>query len=478
MRKTKIVATVGPACKEHAVLKKLIQEGVDAFRLNASHSNPKSLAIWFKRIRKASGELKKRIPIVVDLQGPRVRTGTIKNSTMQLEDGKMVRIEIGSHAGFEGTITTSCLPFSKMVKKGDPILIDNGALKLEVLSVQKKSVSCRVLQGGLLGENKGINLPNAPVTLPALTAKDLEDLKAAARLRADYVALSFVRSVEDLEQIKKWMSKHRVEIPVIAKIEKPRAVDGIRKILERADGIMVARGDLGIEMGIEKVPSVQKMLIERAVRSKIPVITATQMLESMMEKPIPTRAEVSDIANAVFDGTDAVMLSGETAIGKYPVEAVRTMRKIIEEAESSRQILIEENTPVSTDKAMVNLRAITQAALYAARELDAKGIMVFTLSGKTVQYVSKLNPQCVVLGVSHSLQTISRLNLLRGVKPIHVEKSLNMDDMIHKAEREILRDKTLKNGDAVVIVYGKRALPGILYTISIHYIGQANFSNR
>lgn len=477
MRKTKIVATIGPACREVRLLKKLIEEGVDVFRINASHTDPAGIGEWFKLIRAASASLDRHTAILVDLQGPRVRTGRIKNSPQLLEDGKTVTIKIGSGLGGGGTIRTSCKPFARMVKKHDKVLIDNGAIELRVEAVQKDGILCRVIRGGILGENKGINLPSAPVTLPALTAKDLLDLKAAAKLGADYIALSFVRSIEDIKTIKRWMAQHHLDIPVIAKIEKPQAVNGIQAILEKSDGIMVARGDLGIEMGIEKVPRVQKMLIERAVSAKIPVITATQMLETMMEKPQPTRAEVSDIANAVFDGTDAVMLSGETAIGKYPVQAVQTMRKTIEEAEVSWKISSEEDL-VSQDKSQVNLRAITQAALYAARELKAKAIMVFTLSGKTAQYVSKLNPPCIVLAVSRSPKTLSRLNLLRGVRPVLAEKSSYMDEMIHRADQKILRRKILKKGDAVVVVYGKRALPGILYTIAIHSIGEGKNSLR
>lgn len=470
MRKTKIVATVGPACEDPRVLKMLIREGVDVFRINASHSNPKGLVEWFARIRKASKELKENPAILVDLQGPRVRTGPLVNSPLFLTAGQTVTIEIGRHAGHDNTITTSCALFARMVKKADPILLDNGAIKLEVKEVRKKSVVCRVIQGGRLGENKGINLPNAPVTLPALTPKDLVDLKAAASLGADYVALSFVRSADDIQTIKKWMFGRRMHIPVIAKIEKPKAVDGIRAILERADGIMVARGDLGIEMGVAKVPSVQKTLIEQAIQAKIPVITATQMLETMMENPHPSRAEVSDIANAVFDGTDAVMLSGETAIGKYPVECVRTMREIIEEAEKNRKIPSSEDLKPK-DRSMINLRAVTQAALYAARELEAKAIIVFTLSGKTAQYVSKLNPQCLVLAVSRMAKTVSQLHLLRGVHPILIQGHFNMDDMIRKAEQEALKKKILKKGDAVILVYGRRALPGMLYTTAVHYLG-------
>jgi len=471
MRKTKIVATVGPACKDIRILKKLILEGVDVFRVNASHSNPKSLGEWFGRIRRASARLKKSVAILVDLQGPRVRTGSITNPPMCLETGTRVRFEMSSRPSNGSRITTSCMSFIRMLKKGDPILIDNGALKLSVESVGKKSALCRVVDGGILGENKGINLPNAPTTLPALTTKDLVDLKRAVTLGADYIALSFVRSSDDVQAVRRWMKRHHTDIPVIAKIEKPRAVQDIRPILDCADGIMVARGDLGIEMGVEKVPSVQKMLIEQAIRFKVPVITATQMLESMMESRHPNRAEVSDIANAVFDGTDAVMLSGETAIGRYPVECVRTMRRIIEEAEKGGQAAPEVRMSAPRDKTRINLRAITQAALYAARELEAKGIMVFTLSGKTAQYVSKLNPQCAVLAVSRSAKTVAQLSLLRGVRAIYLRRSHSMDDMILRAEREALRAKVLKKGDAVVLVYGKRALPGILYTIAIHYLG-------
>lgn len=471
MRKTKIVATVGPACSTEKILQKLILEGVDVFRLNASHTDPKGLTMWVHRIRRAAKQIKKDTAILVDLQGPRVRTGRIKGSTRILRDGQNLRIKITAlPATSPDTITTSCRPFAKMVKKGDPILIDNGLIELTVKDIKSGDVLCRVARGGVLGENKGINLPNAPVTLPALTAKDLADLAAAAKLDVDFIALSFVRSHEDIKTIKEWMKRRDIHIPVIAKIEKPKAVTGIRAILEKADGIMVARGDLGIEMGVEKVPGVQKILIEEAMLHKVPVITATQMLETMMERSQPTRAEVSDIANAVFDGTDAVMLSGETAIGKYPVESVQTMRKIIDEAEKTRKILsLEEDAPAN--KELVNLRAITQAALYAARELNAKAIMVFTLSGVTAQYVSKLNPSCMVLAATRSPKTVLRLKLLRGVVPVLVGGSNSMKDMLQQASARILSEKILKKGDGMVVVYGKRALPGTLYTIAIHHLG-------
>jgi pyruvate kinase len=472
MRKTKIVATVGPACENPSVLETLIREGADVFRINASHTGAKGLEHWFRLIRRASGSVKKNTGILVDLQGPRVRTGLVKNSTMLLEKGAAVEMRIGSGSGAGSVIWTSCRPFSKMVKKNDRILIDNGAITLTVDRVAPKVISCRVVIGGVLGENKGINLPNAPSTLPALTPKDLADLKEAARLGADFIALSFVRSRDDVAAVKRWMKKNGVSIPLIAKMEKPRAVDLSASIFELADGVMVARGDLGIEMGIEKVPGVQKRLIEEAAHFKIPVITATQMLETMIEKPHPTRAEVSDIANAVFDGTDAVMLSGETAIGKYPVEAVRTMRRIIEEAEKNSHPVRSTTDDAQKREDNLSLSAIAHAALYAARKLDAKCIVAFTQSGKTVQQVSKLNPDCDILAVSDSIKTLTRLNLLRGVRPLYVERSFNTDQMIRRTDAEILRLKILKKNDAVIITSGKHALPSALYMISIHKIGE------
>ncbi len=410
--------------------------------------------------------------MLVDLQGPRVRTGLVKNQTMMLATGSRILIKIGSGLASGGVIWTSCKSFKRMLKRGDAILIDNGAIQLAVENVGPAGVACRVVSGGTLGQNKGINLPHAPVTLPALTPKDRLDLKAAVDAGADYVALSFVRSKGDMLTVKKWLSRHSSAIPLIAKIEKPVAVKNAASILALSDAVMIARGDLGIEMGIEKVPGVQKALIRQAADFKIPVITATQMLETMIEKPHPTRAEVSDIANAVFDGTDAVMLSGETAIGRYPVQAVRTMRRIVEEAERD-----EASTRTSLDKEIyaeqdLNLSSITRAAVYAAVELQADGIVVFTPSGKTARYISKLNPPCEVFAVSHSSATLGRVNLLRGVSPLDVKMSFNTDEMVHRTDAEILRLKLLKRGDAVVIVSGKQALPSALYMTSIHRIGE------
>lgn len=471
-RNTKIIVTIGPACQSPEILKELIREGADVFRINASHSTVESMEEWFALIRGVCSDLGRHIAILVDLQGPRVRTGRLTKPPLKLETGARAVIQVAAKNSARSGLSTTCPEFVRMVKKGDAILIDNGALELKVQSVAKNRVACRVVRGGLLGENKGINLPHAPITLPALTAKDLTDLRAAERLGADYVALSFVRSRADITAVKNWMRKNNASIPVIAKIEKPSAVRDIDSILGLADGMMVARGDLGIEMGVEKVPLVQKMLIGAAEKHRVPAITATQMLETMMTQPQPSRAEVSDIANAVFDSADAVMLSGETSVGKYPVEAVRIMRRIIEEAEAiDRPRPSRKWDAVTADRALY-LPAIAHAALNAAREAHAKGIVIFTRTGRIAQQLSKLKPSCGMLAATDSPKTLARLSLLRGVWPLFVEKSLNPQEMILRTDLQIMRSGILKKGDVVIVVSGPWALPGSLFMLAIHRIGE------
>ncbi len=472
MRKTKIVATVGPACEKPAALAALILAGVDVLRINASHTTPARLEEWIRLIRRVSRSLRKTTGILVDLQGPRVRTGLLQGGSLFLKKGGTVWIVPGAKAGSGSIIATSCREFPRMIRKGDPVLLDNGLLKLKVLSLEKTGVRCRVMQGGLLRENKGINLPHAPATLPSLTKKDLADLEVAVRHPVDYIALSFVRNAEDVLALKGWLRRRRARIPVIAKIEKPSAVRQIRSVLAKADAIMVARGDLGIEMGVEKIPAVQKDLIEEAHRAEVPVITATEMLETMMEKPRPSRAEVSDVANAVFDGTDAVMLSGETAVGKYPVQAVRTMSGILEEAERHIREFSAGAPRMPARRTPSPVHAITGAALKAAENLRAKAIVVFTLSGKTALLVSLLKPACPILSMTSSEAVRTRLTLLRGVIPLPMRRSASTDGMIRQANQVILQTGLLKRGDPVVVVSGKQALPGARYMAKIHLLGE------
>ncbi len=476
MRKTKIVATVGPACSTDAVLGALIREGADLLRINASHTTPKGLREWILRIRKVSGSLKKEIGILVDLQGPRVRTGSLRGGKpLTLRTGEEVSIHTGFLEGAGRVLTTPCREFPRMVRRGDRVLLDNGAVELKVLRAEPRQVTAQVTVGGLLGENKGINLPSAQgATLPALTEQDLSNLGVAAGLEVDYVALSFVRDASDVADLKNWMKRHHKAIPVIAKIEKPAALEHLSEITAIADGLMVARGDLGIEMGLEKIPAVQKRLIQQANQEGIPVITATQMLETMIREPHPTRAEVSDVANAVFDGTDAVMLSGETAVGKYPLETVRIMSRIALEAERSPS----DRRRPSAEVLMAGRHgadpvvAITQAAYNAASWMKAAAIIVFTRSGRTAQLVSKLRPACPIVALSSSGEPASRLTLFRGVIPLSIRQSENTDDMIEKGDAAILRAKLLRKGDPVVIVSGRQALPGARCMTKIHHIGE------
>ncbi|HTL47832.1 MAG TPA: pyruvate kinase [Verrucomicrobiae bacterium] len=470
MRKTKIVATVGPACRDEKIMRALIREGVDVVRINASHTTVQGLCEWIVFVRSVAASLKKDLPILVDLQGPRVRTGQLREKRpLLLRSGDEVLMTVSSAPGAEGIITTTCRELPLMVKKGDAVLLDNGLMRLKVLGKAGKTVQLRVLAGGLLGENKGINLPQAPVTLPALTPKDKVALKAAAAMGVSYVALSFVRSRDDVETVKAFLKKRRSTIPVIAKIEKPRAVTHIGDILSAADGIMVARGDLGIELGVERVPAIQKELIERSNAYGVPVITATQMLESMMDKTTPSRAEVSDIANAVFDGTDAVMLSGETAVGKFPVETVRMMARIIVEAERRAQQRVGE--PGGGDRFSTAARSIAHAAYHAAEEMKAKAIVAFTVSGKTALLVSKLRPEVPVIAMASSEKVALRLQLLRGVYPLTMVYSKSTDSMVHKADQAVISMGFMRRGDYAVLVSGKQALPAARFMAKIHCVG-------
>ncbi len=475
LRRTKIIATIGPACESEHILKAVIREGVDVIRINTSHITSQKLPYWTRLIRKVSSGLKKNVAILVDLQGPRIRTGRLRDGKpVLLKRGELISIVVSSNPGFSNgdvQITTSCREFPKMVKRNDPIYLDNGLIDLRVVRTGKNRIWCRVIAGEILGENKGINLPNAPITLPAMSENDRRILKIAAEQDVDYIALSFVRSANDILSVKQALKRYGKKIPVIAKIEKPRAVERIDSIIEVSDGIMVARGDLGIELGVEKIPAIQKELIEKANQKNIGVITATQMLESMMEHARPSRAEASDIANAVFDDTDAVMLSGETAVGKHPVESVQMMNKIVLEAEKNSQF--KAHYPRTALKRKDHpLCAITHAAQDAASELEAKAIVSFTRNGDAAILVSKFERSLPVVALTPSLKVNRRLSLFQGIFPIKVDYCKGTDKMFLRAEKAILSSKLLKKGDAVVVVSGKYGLEGANYMVKIHWIGK------
>ncbi len=474
MKKTKIIATVGPACDKKESLGTLLREGVDVVRINASHTNPEGLREWIQLIRQASKWAGKSAAILVDLQGPRIRTGKLKDKKpLDLKTGETIYVVPGGAVGEGKVVTTPCREFPLMVKTGDHVMLDNGVIEIQIQAHEKGRFRALVVAGGLLGENKGINIPNAPITLPALTAKDKADLAVALDEDVDFIALSFVRSEQDIIAAKKWMQRRNKQIPIIAKIEKPSALKHINAILKVADGIMVARGDLGIELGVEKVPVIQKQLIDSANQMRIPVITATQMLETMIKQFRPTRAEASDIANAVYDGTDAVMLSGETAVGQYPLECVRVMANVIQEAENdilSSRPADERTIPFYSKPEDAAVNAITLAARNAAATLQARAIVVFTLSGKTAVLMSKLRPSAPIIALVPLGHIARHLTLLRGVTAVIVNYARNTDEMLKQGDEAVLKADLLEEGDPVVVLSGKQALPGARYMTKIHRI--------
>src|ERR1700681_2752573 len=449
-RSAKIVCTLGPASNSSEMIVQLMEAGMDVARLNFSHGTHEDHARTIKRLREASARLSKPIGILADLQGPKIRTGTLKDKQLvQLVAGQSFTISIHSMAGTSEGVSTTYKRMPRDVSRGDRILLGDGLIELRVLSTTSTSVLCKVVNGGLLGEHKGINLPGVKLRIPAVTPKDHEDLMFALEQGANFVAVSFVRSAKDVLQAKKAISRQKQDVPVIAKLEKPEAIENLDEILSVSDAVMVARGDLGVEMSPEKVPVVQKQIIARACEARRPVITATQMLESMTQNPRPTRAEASDVANAVFDGSDALMLSAETAAGKYPVEAVQMMDRIIREAESSTfQVL-------RPCPAQFNI-AETAAELicHASEELQMKVIAVFTETGSTGRLISKHRPRPPIIAFSTIQETRRRLSLYWGVVPRTIIQVKNIEELVLVTEKRLLEEHLVKRGDVVGIVAG------------------------
>ena len=469
--KTKIIATIGPSSSSRATLKKLLLSGVDVARINCSHGTQSEHARVIKTIRSLAKQMKKNVAILLDLQGPKIRTGTLKGGeSVELKKGKTIQITTKNIAGTSDIISTSYKNLAKDVKKGETILIDDGLIELRALSKEKDTVTCRIIDGGTLKEHKGVNLPGVNVTVPSLTDKDKKDLAFGIKAGVDYIALSFVRSAKDIKQVKSLLQKNHADIPVIAKIEKPEAVDNFDEILKTADGIMVARGDLGVELRAEQVPTIQKQIIRKAAEANKPVITATQMLESMIENPIPTRAEASDVANAVFDGTDAVMLSGETAVGKYSIKTVRMMEKIITEAEYSP--FMSYNLHYKKDPDNLIPQAIAQSCVTILHEVDAKAIVNFSWTGKTAKLISKQRPSKPVYVFTPFTEKYHRLALVWGVYPLLIKPINDARRLIEAGERILIDKGYVKNGELIIIVTGLALKSGSTNLIKIHRVGQ------
>ena len=477
VRGTKIVATVGPSSEGVAQLERLLEAGVDVFRLNFSHGEHAQKEQWITEIRRLSRQQQRAVSILGDLQGPKIRTGMMKDGGQQLAVGQDVVITTDKIEGEGGRIPTVYQALPQDVVVGDQILLDDGQLELEVLRVVGAEVFCRVKVGGLLKDRKGINLPGVKVSAPAMTEKDLFDLQFCIAQELDWVALSFVRTAEEVKQLKQMIYQQGSEIKVVAKIEKPEAVENFDAILEETDGVMVARGDLGVEVPSEQVPLIQKMIIRKCNQIGKPVITATQMLESMIGNPRPTRAETSDVANAILDGTDAVMLSGETAAGLYPVEAVRVMDRVARDVESDPQLSNRLFKFHSTLEGYRNLpEAIGQAACEVAKNVGAAAILAFTQTGSTAALVAKYRPGLPILAVTPSYQVRRRLALYGGIRSMRVDIEGTTETQITSVEKAVLDSGLLQRGDVVVITMGSPvSAPGTTNLLKVHRLGTGDF---
>jgi pyruvate kinase len=480
MRRTKIVATVGPASRSPEALERLIQAGVNVFRLNFSHGTPEEHLQVIRSTREIAARLHRPVALLQDLSGPKIRTGAVKGDEVELVKG--ARIAITTDTTVEGTaelISTTYEPLPRDTKAGDQILLDDGNLELRVLAVSEGRVECEVVDGGPLRSHKGMNLPGVALSTPALTEKDRRDLVFGIQHQVDYVAMSFVRRPEDVLEAKALVRSMGETTPVIAKIEKPQAVESLEAILAAADGVMVARGDLGVELGTEDVPIVQKRIIARANAAGKVVITATQMLESMIENPRPTRAEASDVANAILDGTDAVMLSGESAIGKFPVETVATMARIADYTEEHGMGAIH---PRRTDGRRGDpghaaagpgtpvTRSLTRVAVSVAEELGCKLILAFTESGVTARLVAGHRPRMPVVAVTHDDRVYRRLALWWGVVPLKSEFVENTDDLLAAGEERLKARGFVQKGDTILMLSGHSIAAAATNMLRVHTV--------
>ncbi len=470
MIRTKIVATIGPASNSPNMLAKLVEAGMNMARLNFSHGNYETHSEAIRNIRSTARTLNRPVGILLDLQGPKIRVGKLENGEpVRLKRNAPFAITSNPMTGTTKMVSTTYQTLPNDVQPGDTILLDDGLIRLRVESKTNDTVFCKVRNGGLLKENKGINLPGVNVSAPSLTEKDIRDVGFGIQNGVDYFALSFVRTADDLNAIKSVMIKQGASIPVIAKIEKPEAVKNLDAIIEAADGIMVARGDLGVEIKPELVPIIQKNIIAATVRRNKPVITATQMLESMTVNPIPTRAETSDVANAIFDGTDAVMLSGETASGKYPIKAVQMMGKIAQQAENSP--FIKFNIRYDKDPADPVTHSVAQSAVNILHEVDAHCIIAFSVSGATSKQISKQRPSKPVYAFTSQKETYNRLSLLWGITPMFIGMIENTTKLVDASERLLINKDCVKKGDLVVLVIGMGLKSGSTNIIKLHRVG-------
>ncbi len=467
-RRTKIVCTLGPATATDDRVRELVESGMDVARLNFSHGKHEDHKEMYDRVRKASDVTGHAVGILADLQGPKIRLGTFADGPVQWNAGDEVRITVEDCAGTATRVSTTYKELANDAQPGDRLLVDDGKVGLTVVEVDKNDVICTVTEGGPVSNNKGVSLPGMNVSVPAMSEKDIADLEFALALGVDLIALSFVRSPADIELVHEIMDRVGRRVPVIAKLEKPEAIDNLEAVVLAFDAVMVARGDLGVELPLEEVPLVQKRAIQMARENAKPVIVATQMLESMIENSRPTRAEASDVANAVLDGADAVMLSGETSVGKYVMETVQTMARIVKAVENGTR-----DVPPLSHVPRTKRGIISYAARDIGERLDAKALVAFTQSGDTVRRLARLHTRLPLLAFTPLPEVRSQLAMSWGTETFIVPRVESTDEMIKQVDASLLEIGRLKVGDQVVIVAG--APPGTVGTtnlIHVHRIGE------
>ncbi|NUJ86551.1 pyruvate kinase [Plantibacter sp. MCCC 1A11337] len=468
MRRAKIVATLGPAVSSYENIRAIIDAGVDVTRMNLSHGSYDVHEAIYANVRKATEDSGRAVAVLVDLQGPKIRLGKFEGGPYDLAVGDIFKITTEDILGTKEISSTTFKGLPQDVRPGDFLLIDDGKVKVEVVEADDTVVTTRVIVAGPVSNNKGINLPGVAVNVPALSEKDEADLRWGLRLGADLIALSFVRDAADIDRVHEIMAEEGRKVPVIAKIEKPQAVENLEGIVEAFDAIMVARGDLGVELPLEAVPIVQKRAVELARRMAKPVIVATQMLESMISSPIPTRAETSDVANAVLDGADAVMLSGETSVGAYPVITVQTMARIVE----STEIHGLDRVPPLGTKPRTQAGAITLAAVEVADFVEAKFLCVFTESGESVRRMARLRNRIPILAFTPDPAIRRRMALNWGVESFVVERVTHTDQMVAQVDEVLVATGKAAVGEPVIIISGSPpGIPGTTNDIRVHKVG-------
>jgi len=462
MKSTKIICTIGPRSQDKKVLARMIENGMDVARINMSHGDYEFHRKTIRLVRELSEEYNRHIGVLIDLQGPKIRTGKLKKETVVLNEGDTLTLTIDDVPGDWNILSVNYRGLVNEAKPGDRILLDDGNIELKVLKVREREVVCRIINGGIIRSYRGVNLPDTSLGIPSITEKDMRDLEFGIAEGVDFVALSFVRKAQDVERLKELINGMGSDTPVITKIEKPEAVKNFDEIIMVTDGIMVARGDLGAETSPQEVPILQKMIIEKCNIAGKPVITATQMLESMIHHPRPTRAEASDVANAIFDGTDAVMLSGETAMGAYPVVTVKVMSEIIQRAEAEIKRNGNDILHRKVDRILAQLKRSTdivpESICYSAMKITEivpiSYIVGFTLSGRTAHFLSKYRPPVPIIALSPNKRVLHRLSIYWGVRSEYIKEVSSTEELLNEAESILVNRGICKEGERVLLVSG------------------------